>query len=626
MGELRHATIGGGGRGGPFLLVVMYFLAGLTLFVDASSGHEHIHHYDGKSGKTVVIGGGSLAAFATAITLANLSFPIPASQLLSRESSFYSVPAALVNSSNSNSDRVKIVLLEPTDWPGGQLTASNVPPDFGSENFNESNLPRSFVNLLLAVAGPTWDSNPGLCWVSYKCFEADVAAEVMKHWLSLYSPVLHVYYNTVVKDTKVEDGRIVEISAVERQALYAPNAGEADYRTLYSREVRDWYDVKDSDRFTKKVHIFHAPDVVIEATEYSDILVTSKMASYSQGIEYPTEESDEVDSTCGQSTVFPFYMSYRVDNAYISDTTPSGDEGGYPFSMNSLTWDSIWTYRRAKTYGDDPDAVVMNDESNQNLDNDFANGYLFVSGRALEKEASSNWYGGLNVSTLSNAESRSYGWYHYLKNLSALEIGDAHMLLLNHTQVNTSHGLAKVPYLRDTRRSKYGVEHFRLLYSHLNYSTVDANSGLATAYHFHDTVAIGVYHYADIHPLKPGVCALPYPEYITCCTHPVNPYYIPFRAITNEQIVNLLIPGKGMSQSFLANAATRLHPTEWSTGVAAGAAAYMMIAQGEALVPKSGGQGNSEVKATTADVYRHVEALQRLLESAEIQSPLSWVL
>jgi len=32
-----------------------------------------------------------------------------------------------------------------------------------------------------------------------------------------------------------------------------------------------------------------------------------------------------------------------------------------------------------------------------------------------------------------------------------------------------------------------------------------------------------------------------------------------------------------MAQSFLANAATRLHPTEWSTGVAAGAAAVTMI-------------------------------------------------
>jgi hypothetical protein len=104
----------------------------------------------------------------------------------------------------------------------------------------------------------------------------------------------------------------------------------------------------------------------------------------------------------------------------------------------------------------------------------------------------------------------------------------------------------------------------------LNFTSPDG-----TARRFNDTVAIGDYHYADIHPLKNG-CQ--YPDYITSnAHHPVNPYYIPFRAMTAEYASNLLIPGKSMAQSFLANAATRLHPTEWSTGVAAGAAAYTMI-------------------------------------------------
>jgi hypothetical protein len=74
-----------------------------------------------------------------------------------------------------------------------------------------------------------------------------------------------------------------------------------------------------------------------------------------------------------------------------------------------------------------------------------------------------------------------------------------------------------------------------------------------------------------------------YPEYITCsitpCNHSVRPYYIPFRALTAHGVDNMLVSGKSMAQSFLANAATRLHPTEWSTGVAAGAAAAMMAAR-----------------------------------------------
>jgi hypothetical protein len=129
-----------------------------------------------------------------------------------------------------------------------------------------------------------------------------------------------------------------------------------------------------------------------------------------------------------------------------------------------------------------------------------------------------------------------------------------------------------VPYIRDTRRVKYGIQNFRLTYDDLNFTSPDG-----TALKFPDTVGIGHYHYADIHGLRHG-CA--YPDYIICCKHPVNPYYIPFRALTSAESTNLLAAGKTMAQTFLANAATRLHPTEWSSGVAAGAAAYTMLVNG----------------------------------------------
>ncbi len=54
------------------------------------------------------------------------------------------------------------------------------------------------------------------------------------------------------------------------------------------------------------------------------------------------------------------------------------------------------------------------------------------------------------------------------------------------------------------------------------------------------------------------------------------PFYIPFCALTNRAYGNLLVAGKTMAQSFMANSATRLHPIEWSTGTAAGTAAALM--------------------------------------------------
>ena len=40
--------------------------------------------------------------------------------------------------------------------------------------------------------------------------------------------------------------------------------------------------------------------------------------------------------------------------------------------------------------------------------------------------------------------------------------------------------------------------------------------------------------------------------------------------MASDELENLVFAGKNIAQSFYANAAARLHPTEWNTGVAAG--------------------------------------------------------
>ena len=76
---------------------------------------------------------------------------------------------------------------------------------------------------------------------------------------------------------------------------------------------------------------------------------------------------------------------------------------------------------------------------------------------------------------------------------------------------------------------------------------------------------------------------------------------------------------KTMAQSFLANAGTRLHPSEYASGVAAGAAAVMLA--------------TSKRPLDTSDVYDVVDeqgnrpilqSLQHLLTSDPVKSPISW--
>jgi hypothetical protein len=83
----------------------------------------------------VIIAGGSLAALAAAVSAANHS----------------SAPI--------------VCFLEPTDWPGGQLTASAVPAvDFGHHNGKPSNIARALASFLFGQFMPG-NANLGHCWV-----------------------------------------------------------------------------------------------------------------------------------------------------------------------------------------------------------------------------------------------------------------------------------------------------------------------------------------------------------------------------------------------------------------------------------------------------------------------------
>jgi len=233
------------------------------------------------------------------------------------------------------------------------------------------------------------------------------------------------------------------------------------------------------------------------------------------------------------------------------------------------------------------------------------------------------------------AEQRAYGWYHAYVNWSSPPLQP--YLLLNKSLAGTGTGLSKLPYLRDTRRSAAGIQGFRLFAEALRNCTYPgplppqaltepsrwwhppAQSGRAvgadrspagaaclTGYHFKDTVGIGQYFYTDVHEEVRGLC--PYPAYLVA-GDPVLPYYLPFRALTSADAPNLLVAGKTMAQSFWANAGTRLHPEEWVTGTAAGAAAAIMTEQG----------WDSE------QMYDNVAELQTVLQD-RFGSPLEWTL
>ena len=275
--------------------------------------------------------------------------------------------------------------------------------------------------------------------------------------------------------------RIESIIAIQRKT----KKGYKEWLTPLSQELIDWYSPHESISFHKNILEFTSFVVVIEATEFADVLMTSGVA-VAQGVEDPLEMSETYSSSCGQSTVMPFVISYDPE-PFLVGSVPSGDAGGISMKIGDLSWEEAWTYRRTKTTiddkinpnndtqeGDIPNTIMMLDVSNQNFDNDYTNGYIFLSGssnKEYEKLFDPFWAGGINLTTLSGAENRSYAYYHYVRGHchdqdSSNELCDDKKppveirpyLALNNTQVH------RKKMLRVTScNMKYVVNMFRLV-------------------------------------------------------------------------------------------------------------------------------------------------------------------
>jgi hypothetical protein len=556
----------------------------------------------------ILIAGGSLASLAAALTAAN------ASLLLSP-----SAPAS-------------VCLLEITDWLGGQATASGTSAiDLGSTwQAFPANLPRAFADALTSAALGPADFNPGGCTVSKKCFLpqlfsswADAAAAALPNLRVLRSTAVH----GVARDHAT--GRIVRVSAVTRTPTAAHASG---WDRLLSAALPDWYSPTDSEYFTKSVVDFEVPangGVVIEGTEFGDVLLLGDL-NVTQGGEEDEASAAPARQSCGQATTVCFWPRWGASAAPSPDPWPPGSDGGHAipsFVPSSPTGSLPFSLTWRRSLAADPadvktprvgDVALLNGGLVDSNDEDYA--YVFLPVEEARASAALGAYaGGVDLLALAMAEARAYAFYHHIvaalpANLPAA-VG---FLTLNASAAGTQTGLAKMPYLRDTRRGAAGLGGFRLCHFFAAPNGTGpgpAGCGLGSAgepgptgygWHWNDTIALGSYDF-DIHRMKS--CELP--PYLYFCYPNCSvglPYYLPWRALTHMQAPNLLLAGKTMSQSFYANAITRLHPSEWSSGAAAGAGAALMAARAW----------------SSADVFDNVGVLQDLL--VKVGVPIEWTL
>jgi hypothetical protein len=132
----------------------------------------------------------------------------------------------------------------------------------------------------------------------------------------------------------------------------------------------------------------------------------------------------------------------------------------------------------------------------------------------------------------------------------------------------TEDGLAKYPYIRESRRIQ---AEFTIVEQHVG---ADARAQLTgkkaedlAAEPFADSVGVGSYR-IDLHPSSGG------DNYIDVSS---LPFQIPMGALIPKRVENLLAAAKNLGVTHITNGCYRLHPVEWNIGEAAGCLAAHAI-------------------------------------------------
>lgn len=519
--------------------------------------------------------------------------------------SFSSVAAAL-GAARSNPE-AKILLLEPTDWLGGQATTQGVsaidnawhnpgatimrenPPLYYPADYLE--FLNTMKNLPFEAPGTGMSPN-GTCWVSRESFDPRSGAWVLEEMIAKV-PNITLMKMTVVKEVETTDTldafgsgkKIISLTLLQR----TPIDGYKPFDKFLSEEILDWYDVNDSSIYKKNIYKVVARNkttgmAVVDASELSDVIVLSG-AKYTVGRELTTEKISEdgslpaMDENGSQSYVFTFCMALSdspSNEEYLKtpftdfDTYLQNQKNTY-FSLGSHTWNSVWSYRRLYSTGTPGDYYTINfeDISMQNWypGNDYPYGTMLKNKAGAAAEIP-DWKGGVNVDEIKKAEIHAVAWYFYMKEKNPT-LWDTRMTTSTNSMnmMGTYCGLSKYPYIRCCRRI-VGTHNFRMTERYFK-NTLASDYNGKTSYRYHDSVGIANYA-VDIHPTK--ISAGMSPSFSQAA-----PFYIPLRSLGSQNVRNLFAAGKSIGATYITNAAYRLHPIEWAIGSASGGAAGYML-------------------------------------------------
>ena len=503
----------------------------------------------------------------------------------------------------------RVILTEGTDWIGGQLTAQAVPPDEHRwmESFGATRSYRDFRARvrddyrrhypLTPEARALPHLNPGNGDVSALCCEPRAALAALEEMLAPYLSGARVTLLLRHKPVRAEvTGDQVKAVTLRNLATGRDVALSAPY----------FIDATELGELLPLTHTEYVTGAESQAETGEPHAVAWPEPANQQAFTFcfATDYLEGEDHTLEKPHDYEFWKEYvprlnppwpgRLLDWRWTDPVTLGPRQGYldPLGQSPVRDAyNLWRYRRI---ADRRNFVAGAYRSDITLVNWPQNDYLL--GNLVDvpvAEFSKN---------LKQARQLSLSLLYWLQTEAPRPDGGAGWrgLRLSRDVVGTEDGLAKYPYIRESRRIK---AEFTVLEQHVG---TEARARLlgkkpaeVTAEEFHDAVGVGSYR-IDLHPSTSGA------NYIDI---PSLRFQIPLGALIPQRVENLLPGAKNLGTTHITNGCFRLHPVEWNVGEAAGALAAFCLAR----------------KATPRQVRDHPTLLEEFQKNIQAQGiEIAW--
>jgi hypothetical protein len=472
---------------------------------------------------------------------------------------------------------LRVILTEETDWIGGQATSQAVPPDEHAwiESFGCTRAYRDYRNAVRAYyqrhyplteqARAAQYFNPGNATVSRIAHEPRVSLAVLEAMLAPYvsSGKLTVLLRHAPGRADIGRDRVDALTVRDLEA-----GGERAIRAEYFLDATELGDLLPLTR-TEYVTGFesrkqtgepHAPESPqpFNMQAFTVCFAMDYVADEDHTIERPAEYSFWHDYVPKLTPAWPGKLLAwdQPDPRTLKPRPLTFDpEAATPVAgqLNFMIYRRIVDKRNYLPGTFPTDVTLVNWPMN-----DYFLGPLFENDAA---DASKH---------LQRGKQLSLSLLYWLQTEAPRPDGKAGWrgLRLRPDLVGTSDGLAKAPYIRESRRIQ---AEFTVLEQHVG---TEARARLLnvppeqlTAEPFSDSVGVGSYR-IDLHMSTGG------DNYIDISS---LPFQIPLGALIPKRMDNLLAACKNIGVTHVTNGCYRLHPVEWNIGEAAGCVAAHAI-------------------------------------------------